>query len=335
MSKTAALRVLSSFIYGDENIPHRRMGRDNRWFHGFTKSLVRHGLSLSALDIAFVPAPQTDAAMAALSARFEAENVTLVICPGTDAVVRWARANGRIATLYFGAHPENNGLEIVEQPNIGGVRLNLPLVWNVKNFSLLKELMPELDRIYVPLNLTSEFAFPNVRANFRLFRRLRQGFWIPDQSTYIGHRSLNMLASAIGCSFHEGPYMDCAELARGLDEIPDDGRSAVVGFNDTALMDGAVNAILHAAGARRLALFWVNNPPIVKAGGVADFSSDFEQVGRVLGDMAVRILQGADMAEIALAPDPGERFTLNLNRCRDLGIAVTDAVRGRFHAVIA
>ncbi len=328
------VRVLSSFIYGDEDIPYQKMGRDNRWFHGFTKSLLRHRLSLSDFDIQFISAPRTTDGMTNIAAQFEAQRVRLIICPGTDTAVRWARANQSIATLYFGAHPENNGLEIIEQPNIGGVRLNLPLIWNRANFSLLKELVPHLEAVFVPLNLTSEFAFPNVRANYRMFRQLNKGFWIPDHATYIGHRSVTMLAETIGCRYCEGPYLNLEELAHGLDEIPADGRSAVIGFNDTALMEGAVALILDATKEGGVPLFWVNNPAIVKTGGVADFSSDFESVGRLLGDMAVRILvEKATMDDISFAADPGQCFTLNLVRCVELGLTVSDHVISRFHKV--
>jgi ABC-type uncharacterized transport system substrate-binding protein len=336
MASDYSVRVLSSFIFDDETIPHRAMGRQNRWFHGFIRSLVRQGYGLGNFDVQFVAAPRLADGMAQLSRQFESAGVGLVICPGTDAAIRWARANATIPTVYFGAHPENNGLELIEQTNICGIRLNLPLMWKGENFAILKRLMPDLKHVFMPLNLDSEFAFPNVRTNFQLFRRRNEGFWIPDQSTYIGHRSGNMLAWAFGCSYREGPFVGCDELARGLAEIPADGSSAIVGFNDVALADGAVNAVLDAARRRALALFWINNVPIVEAGGVADFSSDFESIGYLLGTIATRILVRHDRpSDIGLVSDPGERFTLNLARCRTLGIAVDAEIRNRFHAFIA
>ena len=335
MKSRHAVRVLSSFIYGDEAIPHQRMGRDNRWFHGFTKGLLKNGLNLSSLDIRFVRAPFTQGAMSNIAAEFKSENVRLVICPGTDAVIRWKRANVSIATLYFGAHPENNGLELLEQPNIGGVRLNLPLIWSMKNFSLLKELMPRLQRIYIPINLTSEFAFPNVRVNYAIFRRLNRGFWIPGHETYIGHRSVTALADAIGCQYFEGPYSDLTELTKGLAEIPLNWQSAIVGFNDSALMNGSVNVFLETSAINDLPLFWINNASIVRTGGVADFSSDFQKIGYLLGEMAARLLAaGTKSQEISFAPDPGELFTLNLARCQQLGITVTEQLASRFHRVV-
>ena len=31
------VRVVSLYIYEREDVPHRRMGRENRWFHGFVR----------------------------------------------------------------------------------------------------------------------------------------------------------------------------------------------------------------------------------------------------------------------------------------------------------
>jgi hypothetical protein len=92
--------------------------------------------------------------------------------------------------------------------------------------------------------------------------------------------------------------------------------------------------VLGEVRARGLALFWVNNWPIICAGGVADFSSDFERVGRKLGEMALSILRDdVPIGRLPLQPDQGERLGLNLDRCRELGLSVSDDVIARFDAV--
>lgn len=336
MSGRYRVCVLSSYIYGEgEGAPYAHMGRDNRWFHGFVRSLLRLGSGLAEFDVDFARLPADPGMVAGMSNRLHREGVRLVICAGTDAVVRWARANRSLPTLYFGAHPENNGLEILDQPNVSGVRLHLPLIWSFEHFALLRALLPNLGALFVPINLRSEFAFPNVRAGWRRWRREDSGAWIDGTSPWIGHRSVLFLAERLGVHFHEGPFDGLEELDRALSAVPPGTASAVLGFNDTVLLEGAVPLLLTRALERGLPLLWVNNFPIVRTGGVADFSSDFMKVGERIGELALRILRdGVPVHELPFESDPGVRFGLNLARCGELGLVVSADVRARFHEIV-
>lgn len=327
------VQVLSSYIYGDDVGPHRTMGKRNRWFHGFVSSLVEQGSSLQEVDVRFLQLGRTQAEVSQVYAGCKDRGVDLVICAGTDSAVRWARACKDIPSLYFGAHPENNGLELIRQQNVAGVRLHLPLVWSHDNFSLLKALMPKLRAVYVPVNLLSEFAFPNVRAAYAEHRRGSADLWIPGSSPWIGHRSVHFLCERLGCQYFEGPYESVDELVAALSKL-DPRDCAFVGFNDTVLMEGSANRLLEWCARDGAALYWVNNWPIIAAGGVADFSSHFEKVGKVLGKQALALLRGGKKPqEIGFAADPGQRLSLNLRRCTQLGLEVTPEVRARFDAV--
>jgi hypothetical protein len=330
------VRVLSSYIYEGDEGPFSSMGRRNRWFHGFVAGLVRQGSSLNDLQLDFVRLPADAAGVEAVHRECLDQQVELVICAGTDAIMRWARVCRDIPSLYFGAHPENNGLEVIRQPNISGVRLNLPLIWSYRNFSLLRDLVPNLRAVYIPLNLESEFAFPNVRAAYTEARRHGREPWIPGSSGFIGHRGVHFLAERLGCDYYEGPYASVDELMDGLAAAGRMGLegAAFVGFNDTVLMEHAANRFREWCLDNGAALFWVNNWPIIAAGGVADFSSHFEEVGKLLSTQALAILRdGRPVGEVAFAEDPGERFSLNLRRCAELSLEVSDAVRARFQTV--
>ena len=328
------VRVVSSYIYEQSEAPYASMGRRNKWVKGFVSALIDERASLSDFDLQFQQLPRPLDEVSAVSQTFMADNVELVICAGTDSIVRWAQVNNTIPTFYFGAHPENNGLDIIEQENITGVRLNLPLVWCFQNFSLLNEFIPQLENIYMPLNLGSEFAFPNVRVNYQLFRAKEKERWIAGESSYTGHRSIHFLAERIGCQYYEGPYLTLEELEQCLDQMNPE-RSVIVGFNDTVLLDGAVNLILSFVRKKTMPLFWVNNLPIIEAGGVADFSSDFESVGKLLGVMSLRLLRdNIPVQEIKYQADPGEKFGINLKVCEELSITVSPQLLGRFHTII-
>jgi len=335
MVRPYRVRVLSSYIYShDEHIPHRDMARDNRWFHGFTKSVLRRGSGLADFDIQFLRLPPPPSSFPDVVDRVLQDNAHLVICAGVDAVTRWAPVSDDIPTVYFGGHPENHGLDVLARPNVTGVRLNLPVIWSFENFSIIRDLLPGVREIFVPVSPLLSFA-PS-RANYRAFRRQRRDPWISGPSSFIGFRSLYFLADRLGCRYHEGPFADLDELASSLRVITPGTTTALVVFNDTVLLAGAVNVLLEIVRERGLALFWVNNWPIARAGGVADFSSDFEKAGGLLGEMAMKILRdSAPIDTIPFCEDPGERFGLNLRRCAELGITVRDEVRARFHAVQA
>ena len=263
MAPAYCVRVLSSYIFSRDNLPHRDMGRENRWFHGFVKSLVRNGSSLNDFDLEFIPLPPPPATLSGIAEDFVSDGVHLVICAGTDAVLRWSSVSRDIPTLYFGGHPENNGLAVITRENISGVRLNLPLIWSFENFSLIKALLPNVRDVFIPVNLRSTFAFPDERANYDVFRRRHQSSWIAGPSSHLGYRSVYFLATQLGCRYHEGPFADLTDLDRMLREITPGTTSALVGFNDLVLFDGAAALLLEIVRERNLPLFWVNNWPIV------------------------------------------------------------------------
>jgi ABC-type uncharacterized transport system substrate-binding protein len=329
------IRIVSSYIYDKDDLPYATMGRRNRWVHGFVSEITRQGSGLREFDMQFEPRPATREALARLVERYTEEEVGLILIPGTDSAIRVAEVNTRIPMLYFGAHPENNGMELLDHPRISGVRLNLPLIWDYDTFSLLKTLLPELRQIYFPLNVNSEFAFPNVKKNYELHTATTQQFWIPGPSSKIGYRSVQFLAQRLGVDYYEGPYSSIAELKSGLEKV-DASNSALIGFNDTVLNSAAVTAILEFSRARRIPLFWVNNASIVKAAGVADFSSDFEAIGHLLAKMSLSILRDRKpISEIPFEDDPGKKLSLNLAECRELGISVAAEVKAHFHEVFA
>jgi ABC-type uncharacterized transport system substrate-binding protein len=335
MNARYRVRVLSSYIFEDNDVAYARMGQRNRWVNGFVVSLVRQGSGLRDFDLQFQRTPKTQEELSRIVEQWHVEGVQLVICPGTDSAIRLAKVNERIPILYFGAHPENNGLELSDQGNITGVRLNLPLIWSyTDNFAVLKELMPNLERVYFALNLDSEFAFPNVRTLYRSFRQKEKGFWIEGASPHIGYRSVAFLAERAGIRYFEGPYGPIQDLERGLSEA-NLSNAALVGFNDTVLNEGATDLLLKFSKAHKVPLVWVNNPSIIERYGIADFSSDFEAVGRVIGNLALSILRdGKPVDQIPLQEDPGARRTLNLRLARSLGMQVPEALHSRFTEVI-
>jgi hypothetical protein len=335
MTDKYKVSVISSYIYEpDPDKPYAKMGKRNRWINGFITGLIRNESGLSEFELDFVPLPADPKEVEGTSARLVEQGCQLAICPGTDGAIRWSRVNKTIPTLYFGAHPDNHGLELIHQENVAGVRLNLPLIWDWECFRLLKQVLAMAKRLYVPLNLNSEFAFPGIRAVYGLYRARNESLWIPGGSPYTGYRAVHFLCQRLGIEYFEGPYTSPEELDKGLAELEPGPQSIVLGFNDTLLMPGAPEVLFQHTRADDLPLVWVNNAAIVSAEGVMDFSSDFERIGRILAGLALMILRdGKSIDEVGYHPDPGVRSLLNTVRLAALGVAVDEATRKAFSNV--
>ncbi|GAX62226.1 hypothetical protein SCALIN_C29_0005 [Candidatus Scalindua japonica] len=326
------IRVVSSYLEEQRSVAYADfVGK--KWIKGFVSTLIKNGYSLNDFDFQFIELPDSINDTETLFQEFVNDNVQLIICAGNDSVYRLAAINRTIPMLYFGTHPENNGLEIIDKQNISGVRLNLPLIWSLKNFSILKRLLPDLEEIYIPIYLLSEFDTPNVRVNHELFRAQKKGFWIPGHSSYIGYKSIHFLSESLGCRYYECPYITRDELETCLGQINPE-KTALIGFNDTTLLKGGVDLVLNNTRRNGIPVFWVNNFSIVKAGGVADFSSDFERVGKLIGSMSLQLLRdNIPIEKIMFREDPAEKFSLNLKTCREMSIHVSQEILDSFHVI--
>ncbi|MCX4243003.1 type 1 periplasmic-binding domain-containing protein [Paraliomyxa miuraensis] len=335
MTDKYKVSVVSNYIYEpDPDKPYAKMGKKNRWINGFVTGLIRNKSGLSEFELDFIRLPEDPAEVASMAARLREQGCQLTICPGTDGAIRWSRANEAIPTLYFGAHPDNHGLELVHQRNFAGVRLNLPLIWEWERFRLLTQVLPMARRLYVPLNLNSEFAFPGIRTVYGLHRARNESMWIPGGSPYLGYRGVYFMCQRLGIDYFEGPYTSPEELDAGLATIERGPESIVLGFNDTLLMPGAPEVLFRHTRASELPLAWVNNAAIISAEGVMDFSSDFQRIGQVLAGLALMILRdGKSMDEVGYHPDPGVRSLLNTVRLEALGVSVDEAMRKAFDDV--
>ena len=235
--------VVSSYIYDQASAqPYSTMGARNRWVHGFIRTLARERSGLHEIGLQFHPAPEEDGALAELVSSL-CEQSDLLICPGTDSAMRVSRLVDDRPIVYFGAHPENNGMEILEKENVTGVRLNLPLLWSYSCFRLLRELLPDLERVYFLLNIASEFAFSNVRQAYRAHARSGGPFWIPGDSDWIGYRSVSAMAERLGVQYFEGVYEEVGQLQDGL-TLSNAQNSVYVGFNDSVLNERATAVLL-------------------------------------------------------------------------------------------
>lgn len=334
-SEKIKIKVLSSYIYEKGTGPQENMGRSNKWYKGFVKSMLARGVDLNTLDVDFVALSTNRTEDSGVAKRFTKEGAALVICPGTDAAIRWSNQAHSIPTVYFGAHPENNGIELHERANVCGVRLSLPLIWSSANFKIVKDLLPNIERMYFPLNRESEFVFDNVRSLYNSFHEKSGTTWIPHNSHYTGHRSITFLCESIGCEYFEGPYSGVSELNALLESIKHVENKLIVGFNDTTLVPGAIDLISTYVKTNHVPLLWVNNFPVIQACGVADFSSDFFRVGMRVGELAHALLfENATPRDLGLSPDPGQKSGLNLSRCAELDIVVPPGVKARFDIAV-
>lgn len=72
----------------------------------------------------------------------------------------------------------------------------------------------------------------------------------------------------------------------------------------------------------------------VESGALATVGIDYYQLGRMTGDMAVRVLKGEKPQEMAIQQQQGSDLVLNLKAAQNMGVTVPEAVIARAKTVI-
>ena len=87
------------------------------------------------------------------------------------------------------------------------------------------------------------------------------------------------------------------------------------------------------AGRYRLPTIYVDDWP-VKAGGLISYATDVDELGRVVGRYAGRILKGEKPADIPVQLSTRTTLIINLKTAKAMGITVPATLLGRADEVI-
>ena len=266
--------------------------------------------------------------------RMDTSGIRLIHAVGSPNAAIAVQFSPEIPVVYYGAHPENVGREACQKPNCCGMELTLPFSSHYKNFRFIKRLIPGVKRIYVPFYEKTLFCPEIMKEKYERYRELmKKVVWQPQDSPYIGYRSLAGLCYIIGVEFFEFLYRDGGELAEALEEIPPEN-SLIMPYNDSVYCKDAPSLLLETSRRRKIPLVWNNNPEAAQLGAVAAIAGCFKESGRQNGILAGKIMKGAHPSELGFQVSTRSFSSLNLAVAEQMGFHLTRDVVDYFDEVL-
>ena len=239
----------------------------------------------------------------------------LVLTSGTPAMQAVANANKAGKTIHvFGlvADPFRSGVGLSRDdpldhpPYFVGVGSLLPMAPVIE---LARELYPNLEAIGLVWN--------PAESNSEIFTR--------EARRICGELGIELFETTVDNS--EGVFEAATSVAaRGAQAL------LISGDNTVA---SAANSVLSSAKAAHIPAFSILTGN-AERGALFELGTDFEEVGRLTGALAGRILQGTDPAAIPITNVVPEQLTLNLTALADLKEPwrIPETVRERADVVI-
>jgi putative ABC transport system substrate-binding protein len=239
------------------------------------------------------------------------QKVTLIIAVSTAGVETAKAATPSIPIVFsIATDPVENGfVASLNKPggNITGV-FNLGVTLSGKRLEVLHELVPSV----------AKFAFLTDPSNTTLGKLQMQHFEAAANS--FGLEIMNV-------------------YARNPDEFDTAFETAVRGSSGGMIIGSDTlfsrnSTQLPAIAARyRLPTIYVDEAS-VRAGGLINYSADFDESTRILGGYAGRILKGEKPADIPVQLSTKTKLIINLKAAKALGITVPMTLLGRADEVI-
>ena len=167
-----------------------------------------------------------------------------------------------------------------------------------------------------PRHLVGIGTFMPVAANFELARRMFPGLktvgvaWNPAESN---SRAFTVKAREVcemlGIELLEATVENSSGVGEAANSLVSRGAQALwIGGDVTVLV--AADAVVAAAKKARIPVFTLT-PPTAKRGALFDLGANFTTIGRQTGELAVKILRGANPAGFAIEDRVPERLVVN------------------------
>jgi len=240
------------------------------------------------------------------------EKVTVIVA-ATAAQLEAAKAATQSIPIIFqvGVDPVENGfVASLSRPggNLTGV-FNLATTTTGKRVELLRELVPSL----------TKFAFLTNPSAVRLNEHETKA---AKATADLLHLNL-LIVNAV----------DVGELdAAFATSIRESAGGMVLGSNGL-FFGSSARQVAALADRYRLPVISVDEGT-VREGGLASYSLDYEEIWRLTGNFAGRILKGEKPANMPVQQASRTRFVINLKTAKALGIAVSRPLLGQVDEVI-
>jgi putative ABC transport system substrate-binding protein len=123
-----------------------------------------------------------------------------------------------------------------------------------------------------------------------------------------------------------------SQLQKMLEALKGDEADAVIAISD-AMVDSHIQYVIEMANDLKLPTM-VYDPGAVAKGGLATYSADYKEVGRLTAKYVHRILQGAKPADFAVEGADKLSLVINLKTAKQLGIKIPESLLARADKII-
>jgi putative ABC transport system substrate-binding protein len=240
----------------------------------------------------------------------EEQNVDLIYTAASSVTLAAKRATKRTPIVFY-AGTDPVALELVESMPRPGGRLTgvYTRVTEVtgKRLELLREIVPNLHRVvtfYNPANLAALESVKEARK----------------------------AAQSLGLDLLERPATSVDELRKGLQAFRNGEADAYLAASDS-MLDEEAHSVLEMVKANGLpSMFYVQD--VVVEGGLASYSPDFREGGRVSAAYVRRILEGVNPASLPVEQSDRLVFLINLRTAKQIGLVIPETILTRADKVI-
>lgn len=240
----------------------------------------------------------------------ERQNVQLIYTAATSVSLAAKRATTKSPIVFFaGTDPVT--VKLVESiPRPGGrlTGVHTPITYVTgKRLELLREIAPNVRRVvtfYNPANAAATESVKEARA----------------------------AALRLGLEMIERHVATVEELRNALQAFRADEADAYFAASD-AMLDSQTHSVIETMKAKRLpSMFYLQG--VVADGGLASYSPDFKEGGRLSATYVRRILEGTNPADLPVEQLDKLVFVVNLKTARQIGLAIHESILIRADKVI-
>lgn len=275
---------------------------------GFTDFLAENGYVEGQNLVAdYQNAQGEQANLQTIAKKFVQNKSSLVLAIGTPSAVTMANETTEIPILIT-AVTDPASAKLVksnEKPetNVTGTSDMNPVADQLK---LIKEILPNAKKVGILYN--SSEVNSQVQVD------------IADQA-----------ASGLGLELVKVTVTASSEVMQAAQSMV--GRVDAIYVPTDNMVVSALAAVLKVAENNKIPVFGAESN-VVESGAVATVGVDYYQLGRMTGEMAIRVLKGEKPQDMAIQQQTGSDLVLNLKAARNMGVAVPEAVIARAKTVI-
>lgn len=240
----------------------------------------------------------------------EKEKVDLICTLATSVSVAAKRATVKVPIIFMtGTNPVTVKLvESIPHPGgrLTGVQFRATDLTG-KRLELLRQIVPSLRRVVT--------------------------FYDPKNPSAIeSAKEAREAARNLGLELIERHVASVAELQTATQAFRANEADAVIAVSD-AMVDSHIQSVIDMAVARRLPTMLYDPGAVVK-GGLATYSADYVEVGRLSAKYVQRVLGGTNPADLPVEGTDKLSFVVNMKTAKRIGLAIPESVLARADKII-